>query len=645
MAALVLLAGCGGKEQPAQPPPSPESATPEPTTAAVPTVPDDLNVVWILLDACRPDHLSAYGYERETSPNIDAVAARGTLFENHFAQGPSTLISVPSYMTGRHYPVTYQDKRHLGVWFLKQPPADEKLVSSIFNENNFHTCMFSASPWYSPESRLGSSFDEFFWLMYGPHARMDVSYPERESGLFGWLDRNAQAQFFLYIHMLDTHEPRYQNNTATTWLDPAFPAERDAELRTWKGDSFSQADQQHLVDLYDGGVAFADFAVGEILAALDRHGIADRTLVVISSDHGEALAQDGQTLGHPQTESFDDLLKTPLIIAGPGVPAGKRVSIRTENADIVPTLVELAGMETTAVFDGTSLAEAMRATHPAQIRDHAFAKTAAFTFNSEPNKIFIFDDYKFDFGPYNAAELEYVRMPPRPQDLVYAMPDAVGSRHETDPDPEVLARARQVAAIKDMQWQALDARPVEVPNYFETEPGDSLENKEVVDELDFEDNLWTRYREPYLFRSKESQLLVSDPSTEDATGLVMIIKVPSGEYHVSAYTKTLDIGDSPRGSSFRLLRYLPEGKGESDYRLFKIPPPEPGETNEKWFEIGTYSIDDGKFVYFLDEGDPEDLAVIGAFRFVKVGHEDEVPSAEASEEELARIRALGYMDN
>src|SRR6185436_5415457 len=78
------------------------------TSASKPVAGFPVNVVWILLDACRPDHLSCYGYSRPTSPNIDAVAARGARFEQNFAQGPATLLSVESYMTGRYTPAQYQ---------------------------------------------------------------------------------------------------------------------------------------------------------------------------------------------------------------------------------------------------------------------------------------------------------------------------------------------------------------------------------------------------------------------------------------------------------------------------------------------------------------------------------------------------------
>jgi arylsulfatase A-like enzyme len=122
------------------------------------------NVVWILLDALRADHLSSHGYDRPTSPVLDALAARGIRATNAFSQASATLLSVPTFMTGRYEPAFYQDARHFDVWFLRRPPPEERLVSTIFKTHGYETAMFSASPWYSAGSnpaRAAWSFTTF----------------------------------------------------------------------------------------------------------------------------------------------------------------------------------------------------------------------------------------------------------------------------------------------------------------------------------------------------------------------------------------------------------------------------------------------------------------------------------------------------
>ncbi len=635
--ASACLTACGSKSTP--------EVSREESAAALPVTPvpaAPLNVVWILLDACRPDHLSSYGYHRPTSPNIDALAARGVLFERNYAQGPNTLLSVGSYMTGRHNPVFYQDARHLGIWFLREPPAGEQLLSSILKENGYQTAMFSASPWYSAESRLGKSFGEFHLLNYGGELP-EESFEKRNAHVFNWIESHAKEKFFIYIHSLDTHEPRYHNNTKTTWLDPAFPRARDGELRRWKNGAFSPADQKHIVDLYDGGVAYADSSVGEICAALERLGIAENTIVVISADHGEILGQDGETVGHPQNSSVDDVLRTPLIIAGPGLPAGHRVFVRTENTDIVPTLVDLLRVTTSATFDGVSLRTTATAPKQSELHEYAYARAARFLIDADLDRVLIYDDVKFDLSAYDQQGIDFLHLAQRPQMIAYALPDTAGHRQEITPDPDFAAQVNKLSAEKlKPAWEAYNALPKTTPSYFETGTGGSVVPADVVSVLDLKDNLWTRQRSPYLFRISESDLLVADPSQEDPPALILGVNIPNGEYRVQAFTVSLPADGPPRGVSFKFSKYPEEG---STYREFGLPAPEPGKSVDGWIELGTYSVTQGNFVYSLETGRPEDLTVLGALRFTKVGEEGAAPDEDALKAEMERLESTGYANS
>jgi len=636
LATCVLLSACGPSPQPE----SEAGSAPVPATAPIPAPQGPLNVVWILLDACRADHLSSYGYSRPTSPNIDALAARGVLFERNYAQAPNTLLSVPSYMTGRHNPVFYQDARHLGIWFLREAPPEEQLISRILKDNGYQTAMFSASPWYSADSRLGKSFDDFYGLVYGPDAP-EGGLRAKNPGVFIWMESHAKAPFFLYLHLLDTHEPRYRNNTATTWLDPEFPRKRDGELRRWKNGTFSPEDQQHIVDLYDGGVAYADRGVGEIGAALERLGIAEKTLVVVSSDHGEILGQDGKTLGHPMDSSTDDVLHTPLIIAGPGLPRGRRVSARTENADIVPTLFDLLNLKGDVTFDGVSLRALVESDTAPAPHEFVFARTQSFLIDDKLNRVLIFDDTKFDVSGFDPQSIEMLKLPKRPPVIAYALPDSAGKRRAITPDPALAARAAQIDSEQlKPAWEVYAALPRVTPPYFETSSGGSLDPAAVVEAFDSKDNLWTRQRSGYLFRISESDLLIADPATEDPPALILGVSVPNGEYRVQAFTCSPSDEGTPRGISFKFSKFpFPEG---SSYQEFGLPAPEPGKIAEGWFDVGTYSVTEGNFVYSIDTGPPEDLTVFGALRFTKVG-EDVVPLDEqALKEEKDKLETLGY---
>jgi len=592
--------------------------------AAFPRANSRPNVLWILLDAARADRLSAYGYERKTTPHIDELASRGTAFLANFAQASNTLVSVPSYMTGRFEPVQYQDPRHLDIWFLREPPEEEMLISTILGNNGYETAMFSASPWYSADSRLGRSFDTFGRLAHGPDVP-PVSYARRNPELFAWIERRSTEPFFLYVHSLDTHEPRYGHNTLETWIDHSFPPRRNRELRTWIGAPFDDEDRAHLNDLYDGALAYADTTVGELLAALDRSGLRDETVVIVSSDHGEILAEDGRTLGHPADQVVDQLLHVPLVIAGPGVPEGRRVAGRTQNADIVPTLVDLLSLQTAARFDGTSLLPLARNPEADELHEFIFAKAYGLRSTTEPDRVVILDDSKYVFPARESGE-------PR----VWSMPDLLGSRRPGRPSASQRRRARAIVRERLVPlWERKEARPKAAPPYAELNHGLLGRGGEVVEQLDPTDGKWTRYElKEEGFVSYE--LLVAFPGEETVPRLSFRRRIPPGTYEVRLQLKTLEVAGEAREVSFAF-----RADGEDAFRTFSL---EPGE-GERWVFLGVYRID-GAFEYEIGPGRADALASAGRLRLIRAdsGAAAEPMSPKQWQEEQERLRALGYVD-
>lgn len=613
-----------------------ESTESERSVGAVPT-----SVVWILLDACRVDHLSCYGYERNTSPNIDALAKRGTLFERNYAQAPNTILSVPTYMTGRFEPVFYQDARHLNIWFLRTPPENEVLISTTFSENDFDTAMFSASPWYTEHSRLSRSFDTFEWLRHGPNVT-EGTFEQRNPKLFRWLDDHARRPFFLYIHTLDTHAPRFENNTHPKWVDPSFPKARDKKLRNWRGAPFSAEDQEHIRNLYDGGISYADETVGEVIDKLKSLGILESTLIIISSDHGEILGQDGKTLGHPPTECYDDLLHTPLIVAGPGIPSNLRVTTKSQNADIVPTLVELLSLKTESKFDGRSLLKQIRSPAAPDSRPFAYARTQAFMATTEPNRILIFDDMKVDLSPLGEDELKLASDRDRESVEIWAMPDALSTRKPIEQPPARIAAVEKIVRDRFKPlWKAKEERLGVASKVFYIDHGKSIVLDAITAEDKPRDKKWYHQKRGLMGDPlHEDDFLVSYAWMEDAPGLIFGVFVPNGIYEVSVFSRTFEADGDHRGSSFQFLV-----SPEKDWRLFELEPAPTGGVNKNWFDIGTYTITDGNFVYWVDEGNEEDISVIGSLKFVRVGADfSDIPTAKELEEERERLKSLGYLN-
>ena len=143
--------------------------------------------------------------------------------------------------------------------------------------------------------------------------------------------------------------------------------------RNNKNDTYTLDDQDYMRGLYDGGMLYTDRCLSLLFGELKERGVFDNSIIVISSDHGELLGEDGQHWGHISISS-DYLTHTPLIIRGPGVPKGLRIAELTENVDIMPTLLDLAGIETEAEMDGVSLCPLMRGDAPQRPRPYVFSK-------------------------------------------------------------------------------------------------------------------------------------------------------------------------------------------------------------------------------------------------------------------------------
>jgi len=647
---VALIAACGS-----EPDPTPAQRSVDGPSTLSPGRP---NVVWIVLDALRPDHLGTYGYERDTSPNIDTLAARGVVFERNFAQGPNTLQSVQSYMTGRLAPVSYHYAGALGNWFLREPPDDEKPISTILGDNGYATAMFSASPWYPRESRLGGSFDTF-----GPLAhRADVigaSYAERNPQLFRWLQSRAERPddpFFLYLHSLDTHGPRYANNTDSRWLDPGFSERRDERLRGWARSAmraeggFTDEDRKRLIDLYDGGVAYADTTVGEILRFLEGEALSANTLVILTSDHGELIAEDGRSLGHPAGDSSDTLLHVPLIMAGAGLPEGRRIDVTTQSADIVPTIVDLLAFETSARFDGVSLRSVVQSDRPVPLHEYAYARTWSLVFSGEPNRVLIYEDIKLDFNPYTEeqwTEAARFGLPRRPPMLAYAMPDESGNRRIVEPTSEQLERAR--AALDDRLiplWNARLDRPKETPPMFPVRLFELGNLDSISPEPDRRDGLWSRVNAVarHAFDGVET-LYVAHPATEEVDPLFFEPEVPDGTYAVRLKLKTVE---SPRGHqavSVRVWTPRPGRPGDAEApRLLRLEPPSPDEQASKWFDLGKHDVTGGVFPIRIATGNADDVSAFGGLLFEVPSDDRDGLNEEHLRKQEARLRALGYLD-
>jgi arylsulfatase A-like enzyme len=314
-----------------------------------------LNVVIIAIDTLRPDHLGCYGYERATSPNIDDLAASGTLFENAVSQAPWTLPSFGTVFTSL-YP-TQHGATTVGTRMRTSFPT----LASILREEGFSAGAIVNTPVLRPEFGLDRGFEHYDIMSPGVERRAE----EVTADALEWIDRRKKAPFFLFVHYFDPHLSYSPPAPYDTLFDPDYmgPVGRSFDLDYFSSQdipgmrreigSLSAADINHITALYDGEIAFTDRAIGMLLDGLKQRGLTERTLIVLLSDHGEEfLDHGGLDHGH---SLYGELTRVPLVFSLPAViNPGARIKQYVRLLDVTPTILDIVGIRSYGDLEGLS---------------------------------------------------------------------------------------------------------------------------------------------------------------------------------------------------------------------------------------------------------------------------------------------------
>ena len=326
------------------------------------------NVLLIIVDTLAADHLSTYGYPRLTSPKFTALANQGVVFENAVAPSSWTLPSHASMLTGR-----YASEHHAGQndWRLD---SRFPTVAEAFSKQGYRTAAFSANPYFfSLRSGLargyahfeeGTILQRFFLTNLGRRIqnRLMLAHLLRDAiGRCGaeTVDRDAlrwmvkdKGPFFVTINYFDVHEPFMP---PPQYLHRFSKLQRPMNQFYWLPDvQLAPKQLQDTVDAYDGAISFMDDKIAEFLADLKARGLLENTIVLVTSDHGEAFQQHG-FMFHGKG-LYWDLIHVPLLIYAPGrVPAGVRIERPVSLQSLPSTLLDLAGINAQGRFDDPSL--------------------------------------------------------------------------------------------------------------------------------------------------------------------------------------------------------------------------------------------------------------------------------------------------
>jgi arylsulfatase A-like enzyme len=427
------------------------------------------NLLVITLDTVRAANLSLYGYARRTTPSIDRFAARGVVFDRAFTSSPWTLPSHASMFTGRWPHQLSAD--YDSVLDDTYPTLAEYLAS-----RGYVTAGFAANVGYcSRETGLGRGFqyyedyprslgqiassstlvrsvaDNFRlrkWLQNDEHLNRVTAARLNERAL-AWLSTHSGAPFFLFLNYFDAHEPYLPPPPFDRQFGPGRARGRYSPLRRWLWDprlantTLSDAERREEIDAYDGALAYLDHHVGLLLAELERRGILDNTVVIITSDHGEEFGEHG-VYEHGYS-LYRSGVHVPLIIVAPNQTATiRRVMTPVSLRSLAVTAAALVGLGSDAPFPGYPAATLWR--HDPAGRDNVFPEPLLAEVSRAPGHPDWFPTSKGDMKSVADHGFRYILNGDGTEEL-YEFDRDPAERHNLAQRPdyrEALTRSRQV---------------------------------------------------------------------------------------------------------------------------------------------------------------------------------------------------------
>ncbi len=350
----------------------------------------DCNVLFVEIDPLRADHMGVYGYDRNTTPAIDRIAAESYVFNRTFSQSGHTVPSTFSTFTGRYpsqHGVVPGDR-------LDAAGANRTLVlPEVLQDAGYRTYAAVSRPWFRQDPTFDQGFDAY--ITAGADGTSTINKGEaatKMDALRPLLDRTGDDPFFLFYQTFATHHPYFppeefsgrfdgtlpgfreeaRSRYEATWerllgWDNITPAERGALVgRQYDaGYYFASAERnasvrRHIISEYDASIRHADAIVARLRAMLRATGHNDDTIIVIGSAHGEAFNEHGDWA---HGEMHTQVMRVPLIVHVPGMAEQRRMDAYTANIDIGPTLLDMLGVDAPAFREravGRSLTGVMR---------------------------------------------------------------------------------------------------------------------------------------------------------------------------------------------------------------------------------------------------------------------------------------------
>ena len=322
----------------------------------------DYNIIFIDIDVLRADHLGAYGYYRNTSPNIDTFARKGILFKNAYSQSGFTATNIISLLTSTLHP----------SFKIRNRPT----LTSTLKENGYFTGIISGSLGETDEETITSDFDESLILgVIDRNMGRNASFNKTFGYGLNWIRKNINEKFFLYLHGYDLHTPYhspyedyfdsdyeedtdyaydlYSNHTYKQYIKKPSSNEREGHNFNDLTTLLKPEQINHIIAHYDGGILFVDELFGQFIDALNKTRLLNKTIIVVFSSHGTDLFENGR-FEHSHWSMSYPVTHVPLVVH---IPSGKHEVIDSPVSliDVTPTILSLVGIKTKNEMGGINL--------------------------------------------------------------------------------------------------------------------------------------------------------------------------------------------------------------------------------------------------------------------------------------------------
>ena len=307
------------------------------------------NLILVSIDTLRADRLGCYGNPRPTSPAIDRVAGAGVVFDDASAPSPWTKPSHASLLTGL-YP------SHHGAWSMDAAlRGDVTTLASYLRGRGFET-LAVVNSLLLRQHGLERGFERLDYVPFVQGRR--ESSPVTEHAVKALRARDPARRLFAFVHYMDVHSdyaalPKYESRFARPYDGFADGTTQQLYRYALGRFALNERDAAHLLDLYDASIRQVDDQLDRLLRYLDEAGLLADSLLVVLSDHGEEFLEHGGVMhGHTQ---FQEVVRVPLILRGPGLPGGLKVAAPVSLIDVMPTCLALLGVGIPGALDGVDL--------------------------------------------------------------------------------------------------------------------------------------------------------------------------------------------------------------------------------------------------------------------------------------------------